>query len=130
VSLYPLSLQTLQCIYDYVNHNIEYASDICRIETLYTPENIIRNAYGDCDEKTTLAGAMLYTMGFEIAIVYVATENTLDFTHIYLYVIDVDHKIDDVRHVGCFIPFDPTIQNGLVGQEVRRFYKKLIMPIY
>lgn len=47
----------------WVRDNIRYVRDILGVETLHTAPKILELGYGDCDDKTILASAMLQSIG-------------------------------------------------------------------
>ena len=119
-SLYPFSFSQIQVIYDFVSNDIKYVKDINRVETIYAADKCLKYRYGDCDDKVVLGGAMLRTLGYEIALVLLDTLSQVDYQHIYLWV-EYDNK---------WVAFDTCIVNGSVGQEIKNFKRKKIMPIY
>lgn len=79
----------------YVKKNIRYVSDIYNIETIQDPITTIRIKFGDCDDFVVLLGSMLKSIGFNVALVSVALNDSMlgtgsnpdnDFNHIFLMV--------------------------------------------
>jgi hypothetical protein len=109
-----------EAIYNFVNQEISYRPDIEGIETLYTAETCLRQAYGDCDDKVILAGAMLKYLGFRMALVYLDLIGNYYYQHVYLMV-----YIDGVE-----TPFDTCITSGALGKEAENWVRRKIMIIY
>jgi predicted transglutaminase-like cysteine proteinase len=122
VPLQPPSMSQLETIYSFVNKNIAYVSDIANIETLQPAEVTLANKYGDCDCKSILSGAMLKTLGYTVALVFLDVAGLFDYQHIYLW----------VAFNGKWHAFDTCIESASagVGSEVKKFKRKLVMPIY
>ena len=88
------------------------------METLHPAETVLKNKYGDCDDKVILGGAMLKTLGYDVALCLLKQPSANDFNHIYL----------QVKYNGQLIPFDTLIENGKVGMQAKG--KKRIVFIY
>ena len=82
-------------IFMYVKQNIKYVSDIYNIETIQDPITTLRIKFGDCDDFVVLLGAMLKSIGYRVALVSVALNDTIlgtdsnpddDYNHIFLIV--------------------------------------------
>lgn len=52
-------LAEVRAIHDFVQNDIRYVMDIRGVETLQTPVQTLRLGQGDCDDKSTLAAALL-----------------------------------------------------------------------
>lgn len=50
-------------IHEFVKNNIRYVRDVNGVETLQTPLATLEMGAGDCDDKSTLAAAMLESIG-------------------------------------------------------------------
>jgi transglutaminase-like putative cysteine protease len=50
-------------IHHYVKEQIRYVKDIAGVETIQTPIQTLRLKAGDCDDKSTLAAALLESLG-------------------------------------------------------------------
>lgn len=121
IPLYPPSVQQLDTIYNFVARKVDFLKDIARVETLHTAETVLKNLYGDCDDKVILGGAMLKTLGYTLAIVYLDfLGGGMDYQHVYLYVV----------HNNRYIPFDAAINEGSLGDEAKGYKYKRIMVIY
>lgn len=53
----------VKAIHRFVQNRIRYIKDIDGIETLQTPLQTLRIGQGDCDDKATLVGALLGSIG-------------------------------------------------------------------
>lgn len=50
-------------LHAYVRDNIRYLRDINGVETLHTPERILQQGQGDCDDKSILLASLLESIG-------------------------------------------------------------------
>lgn len=50
-------------VHQFVRDQIRYVKDIYGVETLQTPEKTLHIKQGDCDDKSTLAAALLESLG-------------------------------------------------------------------
>lgn len=80
IELSPVAAKRL---FDYVMENIKYVPDIDGIETFQTPEVTLSNKFGDCDDMTSLLGAMYRSIGFTYALVTVQLPGFTDYNHVY-----------------------------------------------
>ena len=53
----------VKALYDFVRDRIRYVRDIRGVETLSTPDKILEDAAGDCDDKAVLLDALLESLG-------------------------------------------------------------------
>lgn len=51
-------------MHEFVRDKVRYVRDIRGVETLSTPLRTLENHSGDCDDKATLASALLEAIGF------------------------------------------------------------------
>lgn len=70
-------------IFDYVLNNIKYVPDIDGIETFQTPDVTLKNKFGDCDDMTSLLGALYRSIGFTYALVMVQMPGFTTYNHVY-----------------------------------------------
>ena len=69
-------------LYSFVRDRIRYVRDINGVETLHTPEKILENAAGDCDDKSILLASLLESLGYKTRLVAIGfRKNT--FSHVY-----------------------------------------------
>lgn len=69
-------------IHRFVRDKIRYIKDIRGIETVQTPLITIEMAQGDCDDKTTLAAALLESIGHPTRLVAIGFAPG-HFAHVY-----------------------------------------------
>lgn len=67
----------------FVRDNVRYVRDIRGMETVHAPEFIIKNGYGDCDDKSVLAASMLESIGHKTRFTVVGP-GTRGFCHVYV----------------------------------------------
>lgn len=69
-------------IQSWVRSNIRYTGDIAEVETLKTPDQLVINRFGDCDDMSLLAGTLLQTLGHPVRYVAVGRETGV-FEHVF-----------------------------------------------
>lgn len=69
-------------LYKFVRDRIRYVRDINGVETLHTPEKILENAAGDCDDKSVLLASLLESLGYKTRLVAVGFRKN-SFSHVY-----------------------------------------------
>lgn len=57
----------IKALWYFVKNNIRYVRDINGVETIHTPEQILRQENGDCDDKSLLLAALLESIGHPTA---------------------------------------------------------------
>lgn len=57
----------IRALWSFVKNNIRYVRDINGVETIHTPEQILRQEAGDCDDKALLLCALLESIGHPTA---------------------------------------------------------------
>jgi hypothetical protein len=72
----------IEIIHAFVRDKIRYVRDVRGLETLHTPEFIINNKYGDCDDKTMLTCSLLECLGHKTRMTICAI-GTPYFCHVY-----------------------------------------------
>lgn len=72
-----------KAIHAFVRDRIRYVKDIDGVETLQTPPKTVEIGCGDCDDKSTLAGALLQSIGHPVRFVVVG-QAPGKFAHVYL----------------------------------------------
>ena len=75
----------VKTVFKFVRDNIRYIKDIRDIETLHTPEKILEQKAGDCDDKSMLVAAMLESIGYECRFVAVGW-STNKLSHVFTQV--------------------------------------------
>jgi transglutaminase-like putative cysteine protease len=58
-------------LFHFVRDKVRYIKDIRGIETLHTPEKILEQMAGDCDDKSVLIASLLESIGYECRFVAV-----------------------------------------------------------
>jgi hypothetical protein len=88
-------------VYDWMKKNIEYVRDPDGIEWLQTPQKTLEIGYGDCDDQSIVAGALLSSIGVptRFKVVKSNPQKPSAYTHVYL-----EYKAN-----GNWKPFDPTL---------------------
>src|SRR4030067_764158 len=76
-------LNEIKRIHNFVQNEIRYIRDINEVETLQTPEKSLEIKQGDCDDKSTLAAAMLESVGHPTRFV-AAGYGKGDFQHVWV----------------------------------------------
>lgn len=69
-------------IHTYVRDKIRYTKDIAGCETIQTPIQTLKIGQGDCDDKTTLVGALLGAIGHPVRFVAMG-QSPGTFTHVF-----------------------------------------------
>lgn len=54
--------QARACFY-WVRDNIRYVGDVSGVETIHTPEELLKTMQGDCDDKSIMVCALLESIG-------------------------------------------------------------------
>lgn len=75
-------LSEIRMIHQFVRDHIRYVKDINGVETLQTPEVLLQSKAGDCDDKSTLAAALLESIGHPTRFVAVGFLPD-NFAHVY-----------------------------------------------
>jgi len=57
---------------EFCRDDIRYVRDILHVETLHTPEWVLKIGAGDCDDKSILLGAMLASIGHPVRFIAAA----------------------------------------------------------
>jgi transglutaminase-like putative cysteine protease len=98
----------IDAVFYWIKHNIEFRGEYR--ETLQSPEATINLGMGDCDDQSTLAAAMLNSLGYETRFKTVALRDSPDdLSHVYLEVWD--------KRGARWIPLDPTVEEAYPGWE-------------
>jgi transglutaminase-like putative cysteine protease len=64
----------IHALWDFVRNNIRYVRDIRNVETVHTPEQILRQESGDCDDKSLLLASLLESIGHPTAFWAIGTK--------------------------------------------------------
>jgi transglutaminase-like putative cysteine protease len=73
----------IAAIHALVRDKIRYVRDINGVETLHTPDQILKRGQGDCDDKSILLAALLESIGHPTRFVAVDI-NGRGFSHVYV----------------------------------------------
>jgi len=76
-------LTEIKRIHAFVQNEIRYVRDINDVETLQSPEKSLEIKQGDCDDKSTLAAAMLESIGHPTRFV-AAGHGQGEFEHVWV----------------------------------------------
>jgi len=86
----------VELLFNYVRDRIRYVQDISDIETLHTPDVILAQGAGDCDDKAILLASLLESIGHKTAFTAQGWENNPE----YLSHVSVQTRIGTVW-VNC-----------------------------
>jgi len=87
VSFLPPKDETgeINAIFQYVRDDIRYVKDVYDVETIHTPDQIIKLAQGDCDDKSVLLAVLLESIGYQTYFKVTGYHGS-DYEHVYVYV--------------------------------------------
>lgn len=75
-------LGEIKALWHYVKNEIRYVRDINGVETVHTPEQILRQQSGDCDDKALLLCALLESIGHPSAFWAIGTKQAGRYSHV------------------------------------------------
>lgn len=101
----------LGAIYRWVRRKVRYTSDVEGLDTFRRPRRTLELGIGDCDDVSTVIGAMASSAGYPVGLRVVRTRGNDDWNHVY-NVVGLP-KADPTR----WVPIDGTMAHG-VGWEV------------
>lgn len=84
-------------LFRFVQNNIRYVRDVVDVETVQTPIKTLEYSQGDCDDKATLLGALLESLGHPTRFHAMGFERGI-----------VDHVILEVYIAGEWVPLETT----------------------
>jgi hypothetical protein len=90
---------------------MRYAKDHVYIDQFTHPERLLRLHSGDCDDGSSLLGALYLCAGYPVKMRVVQTTNAQSWSHIYLLVNTADKA-------NRWIPVDWSVEDAKVGWEV------------
>ena len=102
-------------LHSFVRDRIRYVRDITNVETLHTPEKILENAAGDCDDKTILLSSLLEAIGYKTRLVAIGFRKGT-FSHVY----------PEFLHNNNWIPLETT-EPVNIGWKPRGIVSSLIL---
>lgn len=76
----------IKALFEWVQRNVRYTRDPCRVEVLHLPRRMLALRAGDCDDMSILLGAMLEAIGHSVRVVLTGSNPLAPttFTHIYI----------------------------------------------
>jgi len=75
-------LNEIATLFDFVQNNIRYVRDIRNVETIHFPEQVLKQAHGDCDDKAILLASLLEATGKPTRFVAVGFQPDT-FSHVF-----------------------------------------------
>jgi hypothetical protein len=110
-------LGEIKALFEWVQRNVRYTRDPCRVEVLHSPRRMLQLRAGDCDDMSILLGAMLEAIGHAVRLVLTGSNPLAPdtFTHIYV----------EARCRNRWIPLDATMPYPM-GWSPRVSVKKVI----
>jgi transglutaminase-like putative cysteine protease len=75
-------LGEIRALWYFVKNNIRYVRDIKDVETVHTPEQILRQESGDCDDKSLLLAALLESIGHPSAFWAIGVKQPGQYSHV------------------------------------------------
>lgn len=88
-----------QKIFNWVRDNVRFVEDVAGSEYLQYPEITITNKFGDCDDMVILLATLYRSIGYNVALVFVALTGAQSYNHIYLCVkTNVGYAFADATH--------------------------------
>ncbi len=101
-------MDEIAAVLDWVKRNIEFRGE--KGEWVQSPEATLEIGAGDCDCESTLAAAMLESLGFETRFKTVAMIDAPDdLSHVYVEAKD--------KRTGQWVPLDSTVARSWPGWE-------------
>lgn len=87
----------IEALHSFVRDRIRYVKDINGVETIHTPDNILKYKQGDCDDKSVLLASLLESIGHKTRFVAVGFAPNR-YSHVY----------PEVLYKGEWIPLETT----------------------
>ena len=99
-------------LYNFVRDRIRYVRDIRDVETLHTPELILQNKQGDCDDKSVLLASLLESLGHRTQFVAVGFQPNR-YSHVLVEVFNTK--------TGQWLPLETTepVEPGWQPKNIR-----------
>lgn len=95
-------------LFTFVRDRVRFVRDTHGVEVLQRPTYTLAHGFGDCDDKATLLGAMLLSIGQDVRFRAVGMTRA-GFGHVYVV----------TRINGRDVPLDPTWGGTPAGWELR-----------
>lgn len=74
----------VHALFEFVRDQIRYTRDVFGVETVHTPEQILKTEQGDCDDKSILLAALLQSIGHPAQFVAVGFRQAGQFEHVFV----------------------------------------------
>lgn len=113
----------ITALFRFVRDRIRYIKDVRNVETLHTPEMVLSNRQGDCDDKALLLASLLESIGFRTRFVAVGFRAN-EYSHVYTEVFYNAHSPDKLR--GPWLPLETT-ENVDIGWSPKKVVSRLIV---
>jgi transglutaminase-like putative cysteine protease len=109
----------IESCFNYVRDYIRYVDDVLDTETLSTPDKIIEQGAGDCDDKTILLCSLLESIGTRTCLMVAGYNDPGVYEHVYCAAL-----LDD----SSYIPMDATqpFAMGWQPQDPTAFYSEVV----
>jgi len=105
-------------IFEFVRDYIDYVNDPLGTELLRSPEIVLKERNGDCDEKATLLASLYRAVGFPVAFV-VCGPDPEHFKHVYVA----------VKVGNWWLTADPTVPWAYLGWQQSIYPHKEVFAI-
>lgn len=106
-----------KAVQEWVRDHIRYTGDVHDVETIRDPVLLLRSRFGDCDDMTTLAAALMESIGLATELVAVAFAGG-EFSHV----------LGQVEVGGSWIPFETT-EPVSFGWYPLGVSKEMVVPV-
>lgn len=73
----------VQALHAFVRDQIRYVNDVTDVETVSTPDILLQDRAGDCDDKSTLLAALLESIGHPTRFIAIGFEPGI-YEHVYV----------------------------------------------
>lgn len=77
----------IRAIFEWVRDNVRYTEDVRDVETLKTPDVILKTRQGDCDDKSTLLAALIESIGKKTRFIACGVNSPGLFEHVFVQVL-------------------------------------------
>lgn len=112
-------------LFNFVKNRIRYVKDIRGVETLHSPETLLKLKQGDCDDKSILLASLLESIGYQTRFVALGFQppiktasgfKTKNYSHVFV----------EVFNKGKWIPLETT-ENVKIGWMPKNAQSALII---
>lgn len=113
-------LGELEALQQFVRDHVRYTRDPLRTEAVQRPDLTLQWGTGDCDDKATLLGSMLGSVGIPWRFVMVATDRNrpAQFSHVYA----------EGYGRGRWVPLETIIPGAPVGWVPPGYRREVVKP--